>query len=609
MHLICHLTRPALFAPLATLIRNCSRATIKAFLLVLALPALLWAADITLAWDANEPAPEGYRVYQRIAPQPYHFNQPPAWEGSGTTCTIRNLQPGMQYHFVVRAYTGTLESNNSNEVGFRTPTGTEPAPTGNTGIENSSPKPDLTGNGNVDQTPTSPTPTQGTLTEPPIAQAGANQTVTSASKVQLNASESVHPQKLPLTYQWTQTAGPSVGLADGNTPWASFTAPSVATGKTVNMLFELTVTDTRKLSSSDTCVVLVTGPAPPAIDDPALPGTGGDPAVGGGSQNTDSGKSDAPHPPAQPIVYYPVDGADGLPLTPRLTASDFCGGDKNDTHQRSEWRIWKTRGQQVVLDVTRGYHSLNRLWVPFFTLTTNTTYTCKVRYWDHRDQASEWSVPVTFTARGSWFSRSDAMVAYTQLAPLATDLNGNGIPDLQEADKIQTLQTADGRRMMALSIHDSAHVRAIDHVAAVDPETMEPLPPTDSPLPYGLLAYRLEVDQPGRQTHVTLHLSDPIDPLAPWMVYGADGQWKVGTDEAIQVSADGLTVVRTIEDGGEHDVDGVANGVIVDLLGPLATSETPDSADRHVEGATSNNSSSDSSDFGWAGCFINTLKK
>ena len=74
-------------------------------------------AEVTLAWDANDPAPDGYRIYQRTEGQSYDYSQP-SWTGSGITGTVYNLDWDTTYSFVVRAYAGEHESADSAEVSY-----------------------------------------------------------------------------------------------------------------------------------------------------------------------------------------------------------------------------------------------------------------------------------------------------------------------------------------------------------------------------------------------------------------------------------------------------------------------------------------------------------
>ena len=90
------------------------------------IPILSQAAQATLSWDANDPAPQGYRVYQRTEGQAYNYSTP-RWTGSGVTCSVGNLKDNTRYYFVVRAYVAVNESANSHEVTFINST-SSPAP-------------------------------------------------------------------------------------------------------------------------------------------------------------------------------------------------------------------------------------------------------------------------------------------------------------------------------------------------------------------------------------------------------------------------------------------------------------------------------------------------
>jgi chitinase len=92
-------------------------------LLLLLATTAVTAASVSLRWDPNDPAPEGYRVFARKSGQAYNFSQPD-WEGTATTCTIGVLDGGTDCYFVVRAFDGDLESADSEEVKY-TPTVTD----------------------------------------------------------------------------------------------------------------------------------------------------------------------------------------------------------------------------------------------------------------------------------------------------------------------------------------------------------------------------------------------------------------------------------------------------------------------------------------------------
>jgi hypothetical protein len=84
---------------------------------------------------------------------------------------------------------------------------------------------------------------------PPIADAGPNQNVAPGT-VTLNGSGSYDPLGLALTYQWTQTSGPTVTLSNPTAATTTFTA---AAGQTYT--FRLTVKNTDGLTGSATTTV------------------------------------------------------------------------------------------------------------------------------------------------------------------------------------------------------------------------------------------------------------------------------------------------------------------------------------------------------------------
>lgn len=85
--------------------------------IVLVCPCLAFSAQVTLQWDANTPAPDGYKVYHRESGSSYDYKNY-VWLGTGTTCTISDLEVDKAHYFVVRAFVGSEESGDSNEVMF-----------------------------------------------------------------------------------------------------------------------------------------------------------------------------------------------------------------------------------------------------------------------------------------------------------------------------------------------------------------------------------------------------------------------------------------------------------------------------------------------------------
>jgi hypothetical protein len=97
------------------------------------------------------------------------------------------------------------------------------------------------------------------VNRPPIANAGPDQTVASASHVTLDGSASTDPDSDQLTYAWRQTAGTLVILSGTDTANPIFTAPSVTAQTTLT--FQLTVQDNHGASSTAIVNVFVNPPA------------------------------------------------------------------------------------------------------------------------------------------------------------------------------------------------------------------------------------------------------------------------------------------------------------------------------------------------------------
>jgi len=94
-----------------------------------------------------------------------------------------------------------------------------------------------------------------TVNLPPRASAGPDRKVIGGSDVSVTGLGS-DPENGPITYSWKQIAGETVSF-DTTKPSFSFKAPSVVSGETKRMVFQLTVKDSENQSGSDQLIIMV----------------------------------------------------------------------------------------------------------------------------------------------------------------------------------------------------------------------------------------------------------------------------------------------------------------------------------------------------------------
>ncbi len=97
------------------------------------------------------------------------------------------------------------------------------------------------------------------VNRPPVANAGASQTVVSAAPVTLNGSASSDPDGDAITYKWSQASGPAAALSSTTVANPSFTAPTVTAATA--LVFSLTVTDAKGLASAPANVTINVNPS------------------------------------------------------------------------------------------------------------------------------------------------------------------------------------------------------------------------------------------------------------------------------------------------------------------------------------------------------------
>lgn len=303
-----------------------------------------------------------------------------------------------------------------------------------------------------------------------------------------------------------------------------------------------------------------------------IPGDGGDQggAEGGDSDASTPGSPPVNSPPQRPVTAPVVVNGQGLTdLTPILNAGSFVDAD-SDLHAATVYQISLINNsndpdfQSYVVFERRFAHSLSQLRVPEMVLDPDTTYHWRVQFLDNRGKASAWS---------DWR-------AFTTIDHDTAGLNANGIPYDQEIDSWlvindqELLEETMTARLQGVETDDPFNPQVAVQVlggnammGGIRAVLEDEMPVAANPPEHltSVISFKLIMDTVGDTALVRVHFSQPAPANAQWYKYDPDSGWTVYPYATF--SDDRRSVTLELEDGGTGDMDGVANGVIVDPSG------------------------------------------
>ena len=412
---------------------------------------------------------------------------------------------------------------------------------------------------------------------PPVANAGADQSVYESVNVQLDASASSDSDGSIASYSWQQidSSGYTISLDDANSADPTFTAPEVTTE--TELTFQLTVTDDDGVQDSDTVVISITDNNPPSAN------VGSDQSVNEGAsvQLNGSASSDVED---SALVYswqqidssgYSITLSDADSATPsftapnpvaadtelifQLTVSDSLGKSATDTLSitviynapplaKAGTNQSVDEGASVELDGSASSDSedaasaLDYLWQQVdssgYSITLNNANTAKPTFTAPNPVAADTDLIFQLTVSDSLGKSADANVSITviynnpPIANAGTDqsvfenttatLDGSASSDVENSNLDYSWQQVDS----------SGHTINLSDATVVQPTFTAPNVAADTEL-----IFRLTVtDSLGKSGEATVAVT-VLDNEAPVANAGADQSVYEGTTASLDGSA------------------------------------------------------------------------
>jgi hypothetical protein len=203
-----------------------------------------------------------------------------------------------------------------------------------------------------------------------------------------------------------------------------------------------------------------------------------------------------------------------------------------------------------------------QLPVPHTLLHGDTLYYVRLKVYDVYLEPSQWSTTTEFTTSANNNDVNQNGIPDNQEVGVGVDLDENGVDDIDESDRIKSVQSDGGTVSLGIA-KDSDNITDIEALEIIDPATISDTNNSPTAVTHGLFSYRLTVNDIGATAYVKVYFSEAIPSNILCFKYDRINGW-VDYSQHTTFNGDGRSITLEVKDGGFGDSDGEANGVIVD---------------------------------------------
>lgn len=270
-----------------------------------------------------------------------------------------------------------------------------------------------------------------------------------------------------------------------------------------------------------------------------------------------------------PTLLSPGNGVSNVALNPTLEAGPFSARNMpaENYHALTYWQIAQDAEFNDLVANVLSQVSLTALKVSASTFEIGRSYFWRAKYIDNDYIESEWADAYSFTTTTTSNDIDSNGIPDDQEldATSIVDLNNDGEPDVNQiTDQFKVLNAVTGQGQVAVEASNPNVV--IEYIQTLDPNAF---PDTGGNKPekmlFGLISFRLRVQNEGDLETITVYLSDPAPEGDEWMKYDTGIGWHIYPNA--EFDSDRRSVILTLQDGADGDSDGIANGIIIDPSG------------------------------------------